>query len=111
MTPDTRGLSAQTPEQAATLIDSVAKNYTPGGSAHYALSMGAAALRQTKTCGTCAHFTPWFPKGVTANGPETRGDCRHRAYLGRRNGQSSDDGCLKGWTPKAPPVAEGETTR
>jgi hypothetical protein len=50
------------------------------------------------TCGTCRHFVPWFPDGVTMQQfPETRGDCRHRSYAGRRNGQSPDDGCIKGW--------------
>lgn len=61
----------------------------------------AAALRDVltpRTCSTCKHFVAWFKDGVTANGyPEKRGDCKHRSYLGRRNGQSPDDGCIRGW--------------
>lgn len=63
-----------------------------------------AALRAAlveRTCGTCQWFVPWFKDGATANGyPEQRGDCKHRKYLGRRNGQSPDDGCVKGWSPR-----------
>lgn len=61
----------------------------------------ALALRDVltpRTCSTCKHFVAWFKDGVTANGyPEKRGDCKHRSYLGRRNGQSPDDGCIRGW--------------
>lgn len=65
---------------------------------------GADALRRaTQTCGNCKWFVVWFKDGVTANGhPENRGDCQHRRYLGRRNGQSPDDGCIKGYAPPEP---------
>lgn len=104
--PDTRRLSAQTPEQAATLIESVARNYAPGGSAHYALFMGAAALRQTKTCDGCGHFLPWDRLTARPNG--SRGDCTRIGLRGKLNGMHPNFGCVH-FYPLAPPVAEGET--
>lgn len=63
---------------------------------------GADALRRG-TCGTCKWFQPWFKDGVTPSGyPAHRGDCLHRHYRGRRNGQSPDDGCIKGFAPAEP---------
>jgi len=52
----------------------------------------------TGTCGTCAHFLPWDRATLTGTG-----DCHHPAYKGRRNGMPDDDGCIKGYTPKATP--------
>jgi len=48
------------------------------------------------SCGTCAHFWPWDRATLTGTG-----DCHHPAYRGRRNGLPDDDGCLKGYMPKA----------
>lgn len=70
-----------------------------------------AALRAAlveRACGTCAHFRPWFPFGASGGvRKDERGDCAHRNYAGRRNGQSPDDGCLKGWTARP---SQAETT-
>lgn len=64
-------------------------------------ALRAALSQPARACGACKHFRPWFPDGKSMNGhPDRRGDCTHRSYLGRRNGQSPDDGCIKGWSAR-----------
>jgi len=49
----------------------------------------------TGTCGTCAHYEQL--------GPSSRGLCRNSQSIAVDSHVTPDDGCIKGYTPKATP--------